>query len=159
MTTALQNFTTMGAIHGFSVVTSGKFAPSNTGLTALLQGFAMVDPAAPTVALGTAAAPVVVSGSTAAPASATGTVSSVASGIASVTILAANANRLGATILNTDANALYLLLNSGTASATNLTVNVPANGYYEVPFRYTGILKGIWAADGSGSAIVTEFTA
>lgn len=85
--------------------------------------------------------------------------SAVASGVASVTILASNAARKGATIANDDANALYLDLSGGTASATGYSVQVPGNnGYYEVPFGYTGLITGIWAADGSGSARVTEFS-
>lgn len=83
---------------------------------------------------------------------------SVASGTASVTILAANANRRGATISNTDANILYLDLSGGTASATSFTVAVAANGYYEVPFGYTGLITGVWAVDGTGAALVTEFS-
>jgi hypothetical protein len=90
--------------------------------------------------------------------SATGTLSSVNSGIASVTILAANTSRRGATITNTDANVLYLDLSGGTASATSFTVPVASNGYFEVPYGYTGLITGIWAGDGSGAAKVTEFT-
>lgn len=89
----------------------------------------------------------------------TGTPSSVASTAAgSVGILSANADRKGATITNTDANALYLLLATGVASPTAYTVSVPTEGYYEVPFGYTGDIVGIWAADGAGAALVTEFT-
>ncbi len=43
--------------------------------------------------------------------------------------------------------------------STNYSVQVSGGGYFEVPFGYTGVLKGLWAADGSGSARVTEFTA
>lgn len=89
--------------------------------------------------------------------SATGTKSAVASATGSTTILLANAARKGATITNTDANALYLDLSGGTASSTNFSVSIAANGYYEVPFGYAGLITGAWAADGSGSALVTEF--
>lgn len=89
---------------------------------------------------------------------ATGTVTSVPSSTTSGTILAANAARLGAVIYNTDANSLYLLLASGTASATNLSWTIAANSQYEVPFGYTGIIVGVWAGDGTGAAKVTEFT-
>jgi hypothetical protein len=74
------------------------------------------------------------------------------------TILAANANRRGATIYNTDANALQILLAAGTASATNFSVQIATNGYYEVPFGYTGVIKGLWTAAGAGAAQVTEFS-
>ena len=91
--------------------------------------------------------------------SSTATVTSVASGITSVSIVAANTARRGVSILNTDANALYLLVGGGTASATNLSVIVAAtNGYWEAPFGFTGAITGIWAADGTGSAFVTEYT-
>lgn len=84
------------------------------------------------------------------------TISAVASGVVSATLLAANASRRGATITNTDANALYVKYGS-TASATSFTVTIPANGYWEMPYpTYTGIITGIWAADGTGSAIITE---
>ncbi len=123
-------------------------------------------------ALGTAANPIVTSNAAggsgmtqaefiAALKSGTGTKSAVASGIASVTILASNANRKGATIANTDANILYLDLSGGTASATSFTVALAGGAtppaYYEAPFGYTGAITGIWGADGTGSALVTEF--
>lgn len=83
--------------------------------------------------------------------------SSVSSGIVSVAIAAANPDRVGAVITNTDANALYLDMTGGTASATAFTVSVAANGTYEVPYGFTGAITGIWAADGTGAALVTEF--
>lgn len=86
----------------------------------------------------------------------TGTTSSVPANVANVTILAANANRLGATIVN-DGNANLYLKMGATASLTDFTVKVPANGYYEVPFNYTGIIDGIWNV-ANGNARVTEFT-
>ena len=88
----------------------------------------------------------------------TGTNANVNDTNADTTILAANANRRGATIWNDSTAILYLLLASGTASATNASLSIPAGGYYEVPFGYTGIIKGIWASDASGAARVTEFT-
>ena len=88
----------------------------------------------------------------------TGTTTSVASTTGAQTILAANTARYGATVYNDDANGLYLLLGTGTVSATVYTVLVPSGGYYEAPYGFTGILTGLWAADGSGSARVTELT-
>lgn len=83
---------------------------------------------------------------------------SVPSGIGSVTILAANANRKGAAIVNTDANVLYLDLTGGAASNARHAAQVAANGVYQVPFGYTGAITGVWAADGTGAALVTEFS-
>lgn len=88
----------------------------------------------------------------------TGTSTQVASGTGAVTILAANTARYGASVANDDANALYLLLGAGTVSATVYTVKLYTDDFYEVPYGFTGILTGIWAGDGSGSARVTEYT-
>ena len=88
----------------------------------------------------------------------TGATTSVASQATAITILAANTARYGATVYNDDANVLYLLLGAGTVSATVYTVQIPSLGYYEIPYGFTGILTGLWAADGSGSARVTELT-
>jgi hypothetical protein len=89
--------------------------------------------------------------------SATGTQSNVAGSATDVTILAANANRLMAAILNDSTAVLYLLIGAGTSSATVHTVQLAAGDYYEVPGRYTGVIKGIWAS-AAGAARVTEFT-
>lgn len=88
----------------------------------------------------------------------TGASTQVASGVGVQTILAANSARYGASVYNSDANDLYLLLGAGTVSSTVFTVKVAANSYYEVPFGFTGVLTGLWAADGSGYAHVTEFS-
>lgn len=89
----------------------------------------------------------------------TGTNTSVSDTATSATILASNANRLGATVYNDSSATLYLLLGSTAASATNYTCRVASMGYYEVPFGYTGQLTGIWATDpGDGAARVTEIT-
>lgn len=84
-------------------------------------------------------------------------VTSVASSATSVTLLASNANRLGATVHNDSTAALFLKLGA-TASSSSFTVKMAADSYYEVPFGYTGILGGIWAS-ANGSARVTEVTA
>lgn len=83
---------------------------------------------------------------------------SVDSGIASVTLLAANTDRVGAMITNTDTNALYIDLSGGTASATSYSVSLATGETHQVPFGYTGAITGIWAADGTGVALVTEFS-
>lgn len=84
--------------------------------------------------------------------------SSVNDSASNVTVLASNANRLGATVFNDSDQALYLKLGA-TASTTSFTVKMAAGSYYEVPFNYTGIIDGIWAADSTGAARVTEVTA
>lgn len=92
------------------------------------------------------------------PSAATGTVTSVDSGIAAVTILAANTSRKGATIFNSDANALYILMAStGTVSSSLNSGSIASGAYFNVPFGYTGLITGVWAGDGAGAAKVTEF--
>jgi hypothetical protein len=84
--------------------------------------------------------------------------SSVASAATSQTILAANPRRHGATIVNTDTNALYLRM--GTTDATTTTgyhVRLVQYAYYELPYGYSGAITGIWDADGAGAANVCEF--
>lgn len=85
--------------------------------------------------------------------------SSTADTTTSSTLLASNSNRLGATVVNDSSASLYLLLGTGTASATNYTIKLGTDDYYEVPFNYTGRLTGAWASDpGDGAARVTEIT-
>jgi hypothetical protein len=86
--------------------------------------------------------------------SATPTISIPAGSTSSTTLLALNTNRLGATIHNDSAVALYVKLGS-TASTTSFTIKMAADSYYEVPFNYTGVIDGIWAS-ATGAARVTE---
>lgn len=87
----------------------------------------------------------------------TGTPTSVPSSAGDGVILAANANRKGACIYNDSTQVLYLLLANAVSSAAVYTNQIAPGGYYEVPFGYTGVLKGIWGA-ANGNARVTEFT-
>ena len=79
----------------------------------------------------------------------------VAASITSVTLLAANANRLGASIYN-DSAAELLVSMGATASPTNFSVDMLPGAYFEVPASYTGVISGIWAA-ATGNARVTEY--
>lgn len=88
----------------------------------------------------------------------TATQTSVAAATSSTALLSANAARLGATVYNDSTAILYVLLGSGTASTSAYTVQVAAGGYYEVPYGYTGAIKGIWAS-ATGNARLTELTA
>lgn len=97
--------------------------------------------------------------------SSTAVVTRVAANAASVTLLAANTARRGATIFNSSPAAANLFIKFGTtanigAGTESYTVRIPPNGYYEVPFGYTGKIDGIWdAADANGEALMTELTA
>lgn len=85
----------------------------------------------------------------------TGTQSSVAGAAVDTVILAANAARQAATVYNDSTAVLYLLLSNAVSSATVNTVQLQSGDYYEVPAKYTGIIKGIWAS-ATGAARVTE---
>lgn len=89
--------------------------------------------------------------------SATGTKSNVSGSASSVTLLAANTSRVGATITNDSSSSLYVDLSGGTASATSYSVLLTSGDYVEVPFKYNGLITGIWTT-ATGTARVTEFT-
>lgn len=89
---------------------------------------------------------------------ATGVTTSVASSATPVTLAAASSARLGLTVYNDSTQVLYLLLGAGTASATVYTVQLMPGAYYEMPFRFTGIVTGLWAS-ANGFARITAITA
>lgn len=74
----------------------------------------------------------------------------------STSILASNANRLGATIYN-EAWSTCLVELWATASATSYTVQIAVWWYYEVPFNYTWAIDWI-VASGTATLRVTELT-
>jgi hypothetical protein len=80
----------------------------------------------------------------------------VAASLVTQVILAANASRTGATIYN-DSNQRLHLNFAATASTTDFTVKLQSDGYYEVPFGYTGVISGVWNVV-NGTARVTEIT-
>jgi hypothetical protein len=83
-------------------------------------------------------------------------VTAVASTTSSTSLLAANAQRKGFVIENSDANRLYVRLDSGTASSSAYSFSLAQNENAALS-GYTGQITGIWAGDGSGSAHVTEY--
>ncbi len=92
----------------------------------------------------------------AANASTTATATSVSSSTTNVQLLALNVNRKGASFMN-DSTANLLIEFGSTASRTAYTVKVPAGGYFEIPFFYTGVIAGLWDA-ASGRVLIREFT-
>lgn len=90
--------------------------------------------------------------------SSTGTQTSVSSSATDVTVLASNSLRLGGSVYNDSTVTLYVLCASGTSSTSLYTVQIAPNSYFEIPFNYTGVLKGLWAS-ATGNARVTEYTA
>ena len=88
---------------------------------------------------------------------ATATLSTVAASVTSVTVLAANANRKKAYIVNNSTSKLWLAF-AATASKTAFTVTLAANAEFETDLQgYTGIITGLWNV-ATGNAQVTEVT-
>lgn len=89
----------------------------------------------------------------------TATLSNVADAATSATVVAANTSRMGVIIHNDSTSILYLKYGA-TASTTSYTYRLEPNATWEMPNPvYTGIIDGIWSANASGSARVTEMTA
>lgn len=87
---------------------------------------------------------------------ATSTVTSVVVAVASTTILAANANRMGAIIWNTGGTTYVKL--SAAASSASFTVRLSANSEWEIPYPvFTGIITGS-ASAGTNTVLATELT-
>ena len=89
----------------------------------------------------------------------TATLSNVGDSASSVTVLAANASRKGAIIVNDSTAVLYLKFGA-TASTSSFTYKLSGGESLELPSQpvYTGIIDGIWASDAGGNARVTELT-
>jgi hypothetical protein len=84
---------------------------------------------------------------------------SIASAATSTSLLAANAARKGGSIFNTDANALCIRMDGGTATTTTgFDIRLIQNTYIEIPFGYTGPITGIWETDGAGTANIAEYS-
>jgi hypothetical protein len=92
-------------------------------------------------------------------ASATATVTSVSGVAADTSLIASNTSRKGISFYNDSTAILYLLFGTGVASTNNYTVQIPAQGFFEMPVApvYTGGFHGIWAA-ANGSVKITELT-
>lgn len=93
----------------------------------------------------------------------TGTATQVAASASSTTVLASNAGRRSAIIVNDSTATLYLLCHTGgTASSSVYTVALPPKGTVGASFvidnGYSGDVIGIWSA-ANGNAVVTEFSA
>jgi pantothenate kinase len=89
---------------------------------------------------------------------ATSATTSVAQNVVSVSLLAANANRRQWMVYNAGTKNLLVAF-AATATLSVYVMQIPPNGFYESPENgYTGVISGIWAGAGGGSAKVTEIT-
>lgn len=80
---------------------------------------------------------------------------STASTTTSAQVLAAGSNRR-VILCNTDANACYVLVGAGTASATNMSFSLAQNE--NAAFDCDEQINAVWAADGSGYLFVTAIS-
>lgn len=88
----------------------------------------------------------------------TSALTNVASSATSVTVLAANANRLGATLYNDSSQNAYVKFGA-TASATSFTkIMLPQDFLDITQFKWTGTIDVIWVS-ANGFMRVTELTA
>lgn len=89
--------------------------------------------------------------------SSTATLSNVNDSNTNQTLLASNSGRKGVTCQNDSTSSLFLKYGA-TATSTSYTVKVPPGSYWEMPQPpYTGQIDGIWSADASGAARLTEW--
>jgi hypothetical protein len=71
-------------------------------------------------------------------------------------LLAANLNRVGASVYNDSTSPMTIKLGAGI-TATNFTAQLTGGSYYEVPFGWTGPITGMWTT-AVGAARIDEFT-
>ncbi len=83
----------------------------------------------------------------------------VADNAAAVTLLAANAARKCALLLNTSSGVLHVGLGTVDPTTSDYTAKVFQDQVWECPSCYTGVIKGIWATDpNDGGCVATELT-
>lgn len=75
----------------------------------------------------------------------------------STLVLDPELTRRGAMIFNTTTTLIYIAYGF-TATTTNYSVKLPANGLIEVPFSYCGAINAVAASSGPFILNVTEFT-
>ncbi len=87
----------------------------------------------------------------------TGVLTEVAGTVSEGILLAANAARLGATLYNDSTATLYVGLGTEIVNANNFTVKLFQDDYIELPYGFTGQVRGVWAS-ATGEVLITEFT-
>lgn len=83
-------------------------------------------------------------------------VTNQASSATSAVVLAAASDREAIVMCNSDANDCYVLFESGTASASNMSLLIASGESVQIPQEYVnGAFSAVWAADGSGYLHIT----
>lgn len=124
-----------------------------------LMGVSSVDGSTPVpIEVDPTTGAVLITGSvtTGASSSTTAAVTTVGDTITSTTLIAANTNREEVEFYNNSPAILYLLKGTGTASASNYTVQLAQGDYYSS--NITSAFVGVWSADSGGSVLITEST-
>ena len=89
----------------------------------------------------------------------TATVTSVDDSATAVTLLAANTARKKVTIFNDSTETLFIRKGSGTPTTTDYSEKILAQEtWFDALPVSTVAIQGIWAANGSGAAKITEET-
>lgn len=83
-------------------------------------------------------------------------ISMVSASVSNTALLVPNSNRLGATIYNDSTSILYVKLGV-LASSDSYTVQMGPKTYYELPYRWTGQVDGLWVS-ANGKAVIGELT-
>ena len=81
-------------------------------------------------------------------------ITAVPSAATSTALLANDPYRKSFVMENSDANRLYVLLDSGAASSSNYSFSLAQYESVQID-GYKGEIYGIWASDGSGHAMIT----
>lgn len=91
---------------------------------------------------------------------ATFTLSNASDSATSVTLLASNSARKGCWIFNASLQILYVKLGAtASIAAGGYNFAIQPGGYWEMPAPlYTGVIDGIWTANSSEYAQITEIT-
>lgn len=91
-------------------------------------------------------------------ASTTGIIYSIPVSISDTLLLSPNANRRGVFIYNSTTSAVLRVGFSTTpVTAALFSVELSSGGVFEVPFGYTGELRGIWSVtEADGYGLITE---
>ncbi len=86
----------------------------------------------------------------------TPTVTTVGDTVTSTQLIASNTSRKEVEFYNGSTAILYLLKGTGTASATNYTVQLNQGDYYNSDV--TSAFQGVWASDAAGNVLITSTT-
>jgi hypothetical protein len=172
VTTAAPTYTT-GQLNALSLTTAGQLRIDSAYPTGTVTASApdmtevggIVTTAAPTYTTGQVNALSLdtsgnlrVTGTVTTNKAATSAVTSVPQSTSNTQLLAANANRVFASVYNNTGQKMFIKLGTGANSTTSYSIQLMPNSYWEVPNDWTGEIDAVWSGNGAASALVTELT-